>query len=303
MADEVVPVQPVAPVAVVEAAPVAAAPVVEQVAPVVAPEPIVEAAPVVAEAPAAEARLTDQPTLFEKFDQKKAEDVAKEAVADKSVEPKVEGDKAAEVAKTEEVKKDGEPEKKAEPVVEAAKPEPIKFEYKLPENVTLPEAQQAEIDGILNDFHAAPTPESQQRLIDFHFARLTDALKDYDRQAHQTFADMRNEWTKEVMADREIGGNGHDTAMQAIAYVRDNFVSLEPRGSKEYDAAKEGFDKFLHYTGAGDNPWFLRFVHNVSTVLNEPRMTATSDIKPIVQNDNGGRAPIYRHPTSQRNGR
>ena len=308
-----------APVPVVEA-PIAAAAVEAAPTPAPVPEaasapaPVVEAAPAAevapAPAPVVEAKPTDQPTLFEKFEQKQAE-----AAEKKPVEAAPEGEKKADEKPADEkadgekpegekaAKPEGEAEKKAEAAPEPVKREPIKFEYALPENVKLPEPQKAELDTILNDFVATPTPEVQQKLIDFHFARLTDAIKDYDRQAHQTFADVRDKWGQEVMKDPEIGGNNHEGAMQAVAYVRDNFVSLEPRGSKQYDEAKKGFDQFLHYTGAGDNPWFLRFVHNVSTVVNEGPMQATSDIKPIVQTDNGGRAPIYRHPTSQRNGR
>lgn len=288
-APEVAPV--VAPVAEVAAAPVA--PVAE-----VAPAAEVVAAPVpeVAKVEVA-AEPVAQPSLFTQFDQKKKAEAEKPATEVKAEEPKIE------------VKKEGEPENKDEPAqvepekIEAAKPEPIKFEYKLPENVTLADDRKAEIEGLLTELHASPTPETQQKLIDYHYARINEAIQGYNTAALKAFSDLRSQWSKEVMADPEIGGNAHDSAMQAIAYVRDNFVSLEPRGSKGYETAVKEFDKFLDQTGAGDNPWFLRFAHNISTVLNEPSMQATSDIKPIVQQDGNGRAPIYRHPTSARNGR
>jgi hypothetical protein len=59
----------------------------------------------------------------------------------------------------------------------------------------------------------------------------------------------------------------------------------------------------MHYTGAGDNPAFLRWAHNLAQALNESEMRGTTEINPIPQQESGGRPPIYKHPTSVRNGR
>jgi len=182
MADEVIPPVVAAPVAEVAAvvAPVAPA-VVEQPVVVEAPAPVVaEPAPVVApevkpaEVVAAETPLAE-PTLLEKFDAKKA---AEEA-AKKPMEPEKPAEVKAE-EKPAEIKVEAQPEVK--PTAE-----PLKFEYKLPENVTLAEPMKVELEGILNDFHANPTVEVQQKLMDFHFDRLKDFAKEYDRQAHAAF--------------------------------------------------------------------------------------------------------------------
>ena len=316
MADE--PIVPVAPVAPVAAAPVAEAPVVAAVveqapvaAPVVAEQvPVAEAAPAAAAevAPAvAEPAKTDvpekAPNLLAQFDKKAAEEKPAEVKAE---EPAKAEDPAKPAEVTAEPEKAAEPEKKAEPekAPEPVAPKPIEFAYTLPETVALPDAMKDEFHGILTEFSATPNaPETQQKLVDFHLARLNEGIQEYNRNMRQSWNDLNDKWSKEVKADPIIGGNAHDTAMQAVAYVRDNFCSLEDRGTPGYEAARQGFDEMMELTGAGNNPWFLRFVHNVSQVVNEPQMQATSDIKVIPQQEGNGRAPIYRHPTSQRNGR
>lgn len=304
----------VAGIAPVVAAPVAAAPVVpaaEVAAPVVPAAAPVVAAPV--ETPpvalaATEELPTAQPTLFEAAEARAAEKAKGPAVEEKPAaegeKPKAE-EKPATEAKADPEKPAADPAKPAEaPKVEAAPaapvaPKEVKFEYVLPEGITLPEKETGELHTALTTYATNPADKAaQQSLVDFHFARLADSIRDYNRLAHKTFADKRTEWQRQVMDHPEIGGGNHDAAMQAIAYVRDNFLSSHPRGSKQYEAVKKGLDEWMHLTGAGDNPYFLELMHNISVRLNEPQMQATQEIRPIVQLENGGRPAIYKHPTS-----
>ncbi len=282
------------------------------VPPVVAAEeapiaPIVPAAesPIVAvAAPAAESLPTAAPTLFELAEQRQAEkDKPKEVAAAEAEKPVAEAEKpkTEEVPPTEVEKPAAEAVKPEAPKVEAVpvEPTPIKFEYVLPENVTLPGEQAEKVHSALSAFAANPGDKgAQQALIDLHYQTLVDGITEYNKLAHKTFADTRQKWQRQVMDHPELGGGNHDAAMQAIAYVRDNFLSTHPRGSKQYEAAKKGLDEWMHLTGAGDNPHFLELMHNVSVRLNEPQMQGTQEIKPIVQEDNGGRPSIYKHPTS-----
>jgi hypothetical protein len=174
----------------------------------------------------------------------------------------------------------------------------------LPENVSLPDERKGEVHAALSAFAATPADKAtQQALIDLHYSTLVEGITEYNRRSHQAFADMRQKWQREAMSDPEIGGGNHDAAMQAIAYVRDNFASNHPRGSNGYKADMKALDEWMHLTGAGDNPAFLRWAHNVSVRLNEPAMQATQEIKPIVQEENTGRPSIYKHPTSRVGGR
>jgi hypothetical protein len=276
----------IAPVVTAEPAVVAPEPVV--VAPVEQPVVAPAVQPVVQPVVAPEPLPTDQPTLFAQFDKKQEQPKTVEVEPPKTVEVKAEEAPKVEV-KTEEV------EKPVEAKVEAP---PVKFVFKLPDTITLPAEHETELQGLLNAFHREPNDANVQKLVDFHIGRLQDYANGYRKAAFQAFADVRGRWSKEVMADPFIGGANHDEAMQSIADVRDAFVSRAKEGTKRYEDDKKAFDEFLDKTGAGDNPSFLRFVHNISRVLNEPQLAATQEIRPIVQESNGGRPSIYKHPTS-----
>lgn len=285
----------VAPGAPVVEAPVVVAAEVAPIAPAaIVAEPIVEAPKadvvVVPKTELTPEEQAAQPTLFKKFEQRKADEA--KVVA----EVKAESVKAEEAPKAE-VKAEEAPVKEAAKEV-AAEPVAIKWDFKLPDTVALSEPQTAELQGLLTSFHRDPDAKNQQALVDFHIARLNDFVTQYRKQAFQTFADVRARWTREVMADPFIGGSNHDLAMQAVADVRDAFVSRAKPGTKKYLADVAKFDDFLSKTGAGDHPAFISFVHNISQVLNEPELQATQEIAPIIQGPNNGRPSIYKHPTS-----
>jgi hypothetical protein len=233
-------------------APVPAVP--EQVAPAPAAEPAGAApAPEVTPTPEAPA----EPTLLEKFDTEKAEaDKAKEKPAEptKPAEPEI---------KSEEPKKEGEPEAKA---AEPAKPDPVAYEYALPDTLKMDEATKGELHTALDSFRADPA-KGAQGLIDLHNKVMTaydTSLREQIRNDQvKAFNDMRKDWRTKVMADEQIGGAGHQTSMGAIARMRDLFVAEEDRAE---------FESFLKYTGAGDNPYFLRMLHNAARYFDEPGM-------------------------------
>ena len=270
-----------------------------------APAAEVAAAPVAAEAaPAAEApALPDAgPTLLETFgrDEKPAEKPAEAKPADdrpaeKPVEAKPEGEKPAEV-KPEEKPTEAKPEGEKPPEV---KPEPlpaVDYKYELPETIKLDDATRADFHGALDGFRADPAAGAQ-KLIDLHNKTMTDYAADLVRQQHQAFADTRKDWNKQVMADPEIGGSGHQTAMGAIARMRDLFVA-------EKDVA--AFDSFLRVTGAGDHPEFLKMLHNAARYFDEPPLPPV-DARPPKSNGTDPKARgarlLYDHPRSNPTGR
>lgn len=246
MADEPIVTPAVIPVATPEPTP---APAVEPAAPTVTPEPTPETVqtPVPAESVApAETALkphTDTPTLLEE--------------ATKSVEePKPE-------AKTEDTPKPDEI--KPEPV----KPAEVKFEpYKLPEDAVVDDGRISAFNEIVG---ADLTPQERgQKLIEMYVTERQNIAKEMVQAQHQNFADTRAAWRKEVMGDPELGGSGHHTAMKAIAKARDMFVSREKPGTEGYTKDLSTFNDFLKTTGAGDNPVFLRMMHNVARKFDEP---------------------------------
>lgn len=179
-------------------------------------------------------------------------------------------------------------------------PEPLKYEaFVLPEGMTV--ADQGKYDhalGILAK-HQVP-PEAAQDLVTTYatafqeFAQAERAKLADEQQ--RVFGETRTGWRNEIMADPVLGGAGHQTAMQAVARMRDLFVPETERGA---------FNDFLRMTGAGDNLHFVRLLHRVAQRFDEPAPSPLPHNPPPNPGGRGGRrGRIYDHPSSQaaRNG-
>lgn len=303
--DQPIPATRVSPAG--DAAPAAAAPVVDAVvadaAPAAAATEVVPAAVVEAKPEL----TTDKPSLldsFEKKDEPKKDEVKPGAEAkpegDAKDAPKPDDKKDAPVDKPDakDVKpeakddKDGkEPVKEAAPV-EPAKPEPVAYEYALPETIKLDDATKTEFHTALDGFRADPA-KGAQALIDLHNKAMGDYAASIVANQHKAFNDTRSSWQKDVLADEEIGGAGHQTSMRAIARMRDLFVPEKERAS---------FDQFLRVTGAGDHPQFLKLLHQAARYIDEPSLPPANITPP----PNNGKPPgrrrdaIYDHPSSNK---
>lgn len=250
-------------------------------APVVVQE-VVEAAPVVA---AAEPNPHETPTLLEGFKDKveeaapaevKTEEPAAEPVAEAKVEePKVEEKPADEPV---------------EKPVEAADLPPITYEFKLPEQLKDDGDKMSAFTGVLSESRVPP--EAGQKLLDMHATAMQSYAEKVQQDQLKVWNDTRAEWRKQVLADPQLGGAGHQTSMSAIARMRDLFV-----GEKDMPA----FDEFLRVTGAGDHPAFLKLLHSAARHFDEPGMPP-SNPKPPANNGQGPkgrfRDVIYDNPRS-----
>lgn len=284
------PVPALAPIVEAAASPPAAAP-----APVVAVPAAAEPAPI---APAAAAPVpevpkatAEKPTLLQKFDddQKAKEPVAEPAKPD------------AKPAPTAEAKPEGEP-KPVEPI----KPEPIAYEYAVPETVKLDDAMKQEFHGALDAFRQDP-PKGAQGLVDLHNKAMEQFASTLAADQRRLFGETRDGWAKDVMSDQQIGGAGHQTAMKAIARMRDRLVPksmMEPRKFPDGSPRASEFDEFCSYTGAGDNKVFLRILHNAARYFDEPGLPPENPQPPP---DNGrnprqrGARVLYDNPRSSQN--
>lgn len=215
-----------------------------------------------------------EPTLLEKFD---TEQAAKES--------KAEGDTAKEPAKAE-AEAAAEPD--AEPAKEpAAAPEPhVWEELALPEGFTkrldIPEAEVNKRIGELNDVLLKDINPNARRseLMALH----TKALQEYADKVKSDQANAWNEYNKNqvlsTMSDSELGGAGHNTAMGAVARVRDEIT----RGWSKPN--KQQLNEFLIATGAGSHPAFLRLMHSAAKFIDEPHIP---NITPSPTKENGVR--------------
>ena len=259
-------------------------------------------------------------TLLEKFDEDKAAKAADEAkkaaeAAPKKDEKKAEakgeekpGDKPKEEAKPAEAKpedKKADEAKAAEPAKDTAKPEPVTYEYKLPDTLKMDDALKAEVHTAFDTFRADPA-KGAQALIDLHAKTMTDYATNYAAETlknqFKVFNDTCRNWEKQVLADPELGGAGHETAMGAVARARDLTISSAKPGTPRYVAERKEFDDFLRTTGAGSHPAFMRMLHNAARYIDEPQASnqPLSEIKPPKGNGRSPGSRMYDHPSSQK---
>lgn len=225
------------------------------------------------------------------------ESVAPEKPAETATEVEQPAEPAAPVesAPDKPIEPDKPAETPAEPVVEpAAEAAPVAYEFTLPEGFTAPPERLEAVKGLFRE--AGVSPEHGQKLID----QYTDAVRELQANQYQSwqtsFKSMRDGWVEEVLADPQIGGSGHRTALTAAARARDMLMS-------GYNAdQKAEFDTFLRVTGAGDHPAFLRLLYSASRYFDEPSAPAAAQI-PAPRNGArpGARfTEMYDHPSSTR---
>lgn len=241
------------------------------------------------------------PTLLEKFDTeaeakaaseaaKVAEAAAKTKPADKPAEAAKPADKAADAPKPDAAKpaeaKPAEAEKPAELT-------PVEYKYTLPEGLSMDDALKGKTHAAFDAFRANPA-EGVQKLIDLHAEIEQRRAEQTVRNQFDVFNKTKETWEKDWLADPEIGGAGHRTALGAIARVRDIGVTSAKEGSPQYDADWKQFEQFLAITGAGSHPAFGRLMHNLSRYIDEPQAKdLPTDIKPTKTNGKAPRGSIY----------
>lgn len=268
--------------------------------------------PVPQQAPATISEPERTPTLLEKFDAE-----AKAAETAKAADKPAEAVKAADAAKPAEPAKDAEkptdaakPEAKAEAKpaeagkpAEAAKPEPVEYKYTLPETVKMDDTLKGRTHEAFDELR---TTGSAQKLIDLYAEQRTADAAQTLKNQFDVFNKTKSGWETKWLADDEIGGAGHRTALKAIARVRDDFVSSAQQGTPKYQQDWKEFNEFLAITGAGSHPAFARLMHNLSGYVTERQAEQNPvDIKPpkdIGKQPGNFKQTMYDHPRSHTNG-
>lgn len=260
----------------------------------VAVEPAVTAAPVEAPiietvAPATPAEPKLEPTLLERLDQ--------EAAAAKVAESKTEPPKADAPA---EAKADDKPaDKPAEPPkvdapVEAKPIEPFEYKFELPEVLKADDKRIGEFTALLNEGGGRVTQEGAQKLLNMHAQAMQDYATQTRRDQFDTFNKTKAGWEKDILADEEFGGAGHQTATRAVARARDALISSARPGTKQYERDLKSFNEFQSITGAGSHPAFWRMLHNAARFIDEPQSASVAaDIRPTKGNGKNPRGGMY----------
>lgn len=167
------------------------------------------------------------------------------------------------------------------------------YEFKMPEGIQVDDKRLGDFTTLLGEHKISP--EVGQALLDRHFEAMQEFATQAYQEQHAAFARVRGAWREEVLADPQIGGSGHETAMKSIATVLESFVPAEEQ---------KAMDEFLENTGAGDNPYFLRMMHRIARWRNEPSAPpAPQRPNPKANTPPGGkRTALYDHPSSARMG-
>ena len=274
------PVEPVvaAPVAAEPAAAAAAPAAVEPGAAAPGGEP---AAPAGKEAPAGDVKPADAAAAAEA----KPGHEFPPSVLDEAAKPTAEakpGDAAP--AKDAAPPADAKPSDKKEPAADAAKPgekqaeakpaeppAPIEYAFTYPEGIkpddVNPERMGA-FTGILNGMRAPA--EVGQKLLDLHLGEVTRVAQEADQRALErqwdVFTAQNKDWRDKVMADPELGGSRHATAIKTVMGLIDAFSLREqtgknPRSADTIAAERKELLDVARATGAVNNPTFLRLLH------------------------------------------
>jgi hypothetical protein len=136
------------------------------------------------------------------------------------------------------------------------KPLPTFEAFVLPEGIQLGEKEVGEFTKDLAEFTNQAgidqrlVQELGQKMVDRYVAEQVKA-----QQAQmENWNNTRKGWVDEIKADPVLGRNRLDTVLKDAAKVRDMF-------------ATDRFRDAIEYTGMGDHPGMLDFIHNVAKFL------------------------------------
>lgn len=130
---------------------------------------------------------------------------------------------------------------------------PEKYEpFKVPDGFTLSEPIAVEAGTLFKELNLSQ--DQAQKLIDFHAAKTREAAE----APGKLWADTQEEWVKAVRADPEIGSK-LPVVKQTIAKAIDSLPA--PLAAE--------FRQAMDYTGAGNNPAFIKAFYKFATQLTE----------------------------------
>lgn len=113
------------------------------------------------------------------------------------------------------------------------------------------------------------TQTQAQKLVDFYTAKTTESAN----QPYQVWNDMQAKWVKEVKDDPQMGPRLNEiktTISRAIDGIGD------PKLASEFRAA-------MDYTGAGNNPAFIKAFWKLASMVTEGRHVAGGGPSPAGQ--------------------
>lgn len=144
--------------------------------------------------------------------------------------------------------------KGAKPEAKPVEGAPEKYsDFTLPEGFEADPTMMGEAQGIFKDLGLSQA--AAQRLVDFYAKQARDAA-----EAPVNFwKETQQRWVDEIKADPEIGGK-LDVVKTTVGRMLDSVLGAT-------DGAK--FREAMDYTGAGNNPTFVRAFYKIAGLLTE----------------------------------
>jgi hypothetical protein len=143
--------------------------------------------------------------------------------------------------------------------------------WTVPEGFAMDETVSKEISGIFKGLNLSQ--EQGQKLVDFYTAKTAESAN----QPYQVWQETQEQWIKEVKADRELGPRLNEvktTISRAIDGLND------PKLARDFREA-------MDYTGAGNNPAFIRAFWKLAQMVTEGGHVAGSGPSPQGQRRQG----------------
>jgi hypothetical protein len=156
------------------------------------------------------------------------------------------------------------------PAAEGGAPETYAT-WNVPEGFALDETVSKEISGIFKGMNL--TQAQGQQLVDFYTAKTAESAN----QPYQVWQEMQEQWVKEVKADPVLGPKLNEvktTISRAIDGLND------PKLAQQFREA-------MDYTGAGNNPAFIRAFYKLAQMVTEGGHVAGSGPSPQGQRRQG----------------
>ena len=160
------------------------------------------------------------------------------------------------------------------PTTPASQGAPEAYEtFSVPEGYVMDEEVSKEAGGLFKSMNL--TQAQGQQLVDFYISKTNEAAN----APYEIWRQMQAQWQKEVRSDPVLGRNLPQVT-QTISRAIDTVAKNNPK-------LAEGFRAVMDYTGAGNNPHFIRMFYEMAQLITEGSHVAGGGPSPAGQKPAG----------------
>ena len=141
--------------------------------------------------------------------------------------------------------------------------------FNVPEGYVLDEEVAKQAGGLFKSMNL--TQAQGQELVDFYVSKTNEAAN----APYEVWRQMQAQWQKEVRSDPVLGRNLPQVT-QTISRAIDTVARNNPK-------LAEGFRAVMDYTGAGNNPHFIRMFYEMAQLITEGQHVAGRGPSPAGQ--------------------